>query len=117
LNSRSSMTQESKKQLIQSGIDFGDSLLAIIYPINDGIRDVVDVYREKSIKMSDRIDYIVAVYSVTILGSTDVFNVGEFSLESTNKWGAEEINKFLKQVPDRVTKMLTKIIYRKMLSC
>ncbi len=88
----------AKKQLIQEGIDLGESLPAIIYPTSDNIRDIADAYWEKKIKKADRIDYMMALCSGTISGLIDTFYVGEFSLENANKWGSEEINKFVKRV-------------------
>ncbi|NCA95431.1 MAG: hypothetical protein EOM74_00455 [Methanomicrobia archaeon] len=44
---------------------------------------------------ADGLDYAVAAACGIITGLLDAFFVGEFSLESANKWGTEKCNKFV----------------------
>ena len=85
-------------QMIPGEVDFGADLPAIIYPVNENVRDVVEAVWEEDVKKADRIDYMMAICSGTISGLIDAFYIGEFSLERANKWGTEEVNKFVKKV-------------------
>ncbi|MBR2255774.1 MAG: hypothetical protein IJ899_00215 [Blautia sp.] len=89
-----------QSQTLPGGVTLGENLPAIIYPVNDNIRDVAEATWEESVKKADRIDYMMAICSGTISGLIDVFYVGEFSLERANKWGTEEVNKFVKKVAE-----------------
>ncbi|MDO5138250.1 MAG: hypothetical protein Q4D71_07275 [Oscillospiraceae bacterium] len=85
-------------QMLQGGVDLDAELPAIIYSVSENVRDVVEVVWEEDIKKADRIDYMMAVCSGTISGLIDAFYIGEFSLERANKWGTEEVNRFVKKV-------------------
>lgn len=89
-----------KTQMLPGAVNFGENLPAIIYPQSDNIRDVADAVWEESVAKADRIDYMMAVCSGTVAGLIDVFYVGEFSLERANKWGSEEVNKFVKKIAE-----------------
>jgi len=87
-----------KNQMLPGIIDLEENLPAIIYPNTENIRDVTDVVWDSEVCKADRLDYIMAVCSGTIAGLVDVFFVGELSLERANKWGTEEVNKFVTKV-------------------
>lgn len=87
-----------KTQMLPGIIDLEENLPAIIYPNTENIRDVTDVVWDSEVCKADRLDYIMAVCSGTIAGLVDVFFVGELSLERANKWGTEEVNKFVTKV-------------------
>lgn len=87
-------------QMLSAGGSLGADLPAINYPVNDNVRDIVESVWEEDVKKADRIDYMMAICSGTISGLIDVFYVGEFSLERANKWGSEEVNKFVKKVAE-----------------
>jgi len=90
-----------KSQMLQDDISsLGENLPAIIYPNNDNIRDITDVTWDEKVKKADKIDYMMAVSSGTISGFIDIFYVGEFSLECANKWGEDEVNKFVKKIAE-----------------
>lgn len=87
-----------KNQMLPGIIDLEENLPAIIYPNTENIRDVADVVWDSEVSKADRLDYIMAVCSGTIAGLVDVFFVGELSLDRANKWGTEEVNKFVTKV-------------------
>ena len=76
------------------------NLPAIIYPVDDNIREVTDVAWDEAVHTADRVDYIMAVACGAISGLVDIFYVGEFSLENARNWGSEQTNKFVKKVAE-----------------
>ena len=86
--------------LAGGSVDFGKNLPAIIYPTYDNICEVEEVEWNESVKKADRVDYLTAIACGSIAGLIDIFYVGEFSIENANKWGDEQIGKFVKKVAE-----------------
>lgn len=91
----------SQNNLLTEGILEEVNLPAAIYPTSENLREVVEVDWTDNIKKADRTDYLLAITSGAIAGLIDSFFVGKFSLEHANKWGSDEINKFVKIVARR----------------
>ena len=76
------------------------NLPAIIYPLNENVREITDVSWEETVQTADRVDYAIAVACGAISGLVDIFYVGEFSLENARNWGSEKTNKFVKKIAE-----------------
>lgn len=91
----------SQNNLLAESISEKTGLPSVIYPTSENLREVVEVDWTDNVKKADRTDYLLAITSGAIAGLIDSFFVGKFSLEHANKWGSDEINKFVKIVARR----------------
>ena len=64
--------------------------------IHETLEDEVDW--DPSVDKADRLDYLVAAASGVIAGLVDVFWVGEFSLDRANRWGKDQVERFVIRV-------------------
>ena len=91
----------SQNNLLAESISEKTGLPSVIYPTSENLREVVEVDWTDNVKKADRTDYLLAITSGAIAGLMDSFFAGKFSLEHANKWGSDEINKFVKIVARR----------------
>ncbi|WP_304128798.1 hypothetical protein [Mogibacterium diversum] len=91
----------SQNNLLAESISEKTGLPSVIYPTSENLREVVEVDWTDNVKKADRTDYLLAITSGAIAGLIDSFFAGKFSLEHANKWGSNEINKFVKIVAHR----------------
>jgi hypothetical protein len=88
----------SQNNLLAESISEKTGLPSVIYPTSENLREVVEVDWTDNVKKADRTDYLLAITSGAIAGLMDSFFAGKVSLEHANKWGSDEINKFVKIV-------------------
>lgn len=60
--------------------------------------DYQDADWAPSVKKADKLDYAVAACSGILAGILDSFFVGEFSLDRAEKWGSNQVEKFIRGV-------------------